>query len=68
MAEIPEGAIACMPLMDKWGINSRLATKAGLPGCFDGDVAQLGGIWLRAISPDVLASIEVFACVGLLPF
>jgi len=62
MAEMPEGAIACMPLMDEWGIASRLASKAGFPGCFYGGVAQLAQEWLRAVSPDVLAEVEVFAC------
>jgi len=62
MAEMPEGAIACMPLMDEWGIASRLATKAGFPGCFDGGVTQLADEWLSAVSPGVLGEIEFFAC------
>jgi dihydroorotate dehydrogenase electron transfer subunit len=62
MPEMPEGTIACMPLMDEWGIASRLATRAGFPGCFDGGVAQLAEEWLRAVSPAVLNEVEVFAC------
>ena len=30
VAGIPAGAIACMPLLDEWGIASRLASRAGL--------------------------------------
>ena len=30
VAGIPAGAIACMPLLDEWGIASRLATRAVL--------------------------------------
>jgi dihydroorotate dehydrogenase electron transfer subunit len=62
MAEMPEGTIACMPLMDEWGIASRLASRAGFPGCFDGGVAQLGEEWLRGVGPEVLGEVEVFAC------
>jgi len=32
---MPDGVIACMPLLDDWGVPSRLATLAGFPGCFD---------------------------------
>ena len=38
---IPDGTIACMPMMDEWGIPSRLASRAEFPGCFDGAVTQL---------------------------
>src|SRR4051812_37993567 len=61
MAEMPEGAIACMPLMDEWGLASWLATKAGFPGCFDGSVTQLADEWLSAVSSGVLGEVEVFA-------
>ena len=59
---IPDGTIACMPLMDEWGIASRLASGAGFPGCFDGSVSDLADEWLRGLNPDVLAEIEIFAC------
>jgi dihydroorotate dehydrogenase electron transfer subunit len=59
---IPDGSIACMPLLDEWGIASRLATRAEFPGCFDGFVTQLADEWLRALSPAGLAEVEIFAC------
>ena len=43
---MPDGVIACMPLLDDWGVPSRLATLAGFPGCFDGYVTDLAATWL----------------------
>jgi dihydroorotate dehydrogenase electron transfer subunit len=59
---IPVGAIACMPLLDDWGVPSRLATRAGYPGCFDGFVTELAAAWLGSLGPAELAEVEVFAC------
>ena len=59
---MPDGAIACMPLLDGWGVPSRLATLAGYPGCYHGYVTQLATEWLGSLSPDALAEVEVFAC------
>ena len=62
VAGIPDGCIACMPLLDEWGVASRLASSEGLPGCFEGSVAELAEAWLQALSPTVLAQVEMFAC------
>ncbi len=59
---IPEGSIACMPLLDEWGIASRLASRSDFPGCFDGFVTQLAQQWLDALTPEGLAEVEIFAC------
>jgi dihydroorotate dehydrogenase electron transfer subunit len=59
---IPDGAIACMPLLDGWGVPSRLATLAGYAGCYHGYVTQLARAWLGSLSPEALAQVEVFAC------
>jgi dihydroorotate dehydrogenase electron transfer subunit len=59
---IPAGAIACMPLLDEWGIPSRLASKSDFPGCFDGFVTQLGDAWLSSLGPGELAEVEIFSC------
>ncbi len=48
---IPDGSIACMPLLDEWGIASRLASHADFPGCFDGSVTEMADEWLRRMSP-----------------
>jgi dihydroorotate dehydrogenase electron transfer subunit len=59
---IPDGAIACMPLLDGWGVPSRLATLAGYAGCYHGYVTQLASAWLGSLSAGMLAEVEVFAC------
>jgi dihydroorotate dehydrogenase electron transfer subunit len=59
---IPDGAIACMPLLDGWGVPSRLATLAGYAGCYHGYVTQLASAWLGSLSPEALAEVEIFAC------
>ncbi len=59
---IPAGSIAAMPLLDGWGVPSRLATKAGYPGCYDGFVTQLADEWLSSLDATAKAEVEVFAC------
>ncbi len=59
---IPDGTIACMPLLDGWGVPSRLASLAGFPGCFHGYVTQLADAWLRTLDARALAEVEIFAC------
>jgi dihydroorotate dehydrogenase electron transfer subunit len=59
---IPAGTIAAMPLLDGWGVPSRLATKAGFPGCYDGFVTQLADEWIGSLDPAAKAEVEVFAC------
>jgi hypothetical protein len=38
--ELPERIAAC-PLLEDWGFANRLASNAGLPGCFEGELSQL---------------------------
>jgi dihydroorotate dehydrogenase electron transfer subunit len=59
---IPGAAIACMPLLDDWGIASRLASFGGFPGCFHGYVTDLAAGWLASLDAQVLAEVEMFAC------
>lgn len=59
---MPEGAIAAMPLMDDWGIPSRLASLQGYPGCFPGYVTDLARRWLDALTPAQRDEVEIFAC------
>jgi len=59
---IPDGVIACMPLLDGWGVPSRLATLAGFPGCYDGYVTDLAAAWLSSLDGPALAQVEIFAC------
>ncbi len=51
-----------MPLLEEWGIASRLASRADYPGCFDGFVTELAKKWLQSLSDAALAEVEIFAC------
>jgi dihydroorotate dehydrogenase electron transfer subunit len=58
----PDEAIGCMPLLDELGIPSRLATRSGYAGCYDGFVTDLARSWLAARSAGQRDQIEIFAC------
>ena len=58
----PAEAIACMPLLDEWGVPSRLASGSGFAGCFNGFVTELAAQWLAALSDAERAEVEIFAC------
>ena len=62
VAGMPAGTIACMPLLEEWGVASRLASRSGFPGCFEGYVTELAEEWLRGLSARELAEVELFAC------
>jgi dihydroorotate dehydrogenase electron transfer subunit len=59
---IPDGAIACMPLLDEWGIPSRLASLQDYPGCFHGYVTDLASAWLATLARETLNQVEIFSC------
>lgn len=56
-----DGTIAAMPLLDDWGIASRLASGEGFAGCYDGFVTELARSWLEH-SGTHLDDVEIFAC------
>lgn len=62
VAGMPDGVIACMPLMEDWGIASRLASLQGYPGCFEGYVTDLARAWLEALDQERRGRVHVFAC------
>lgn len=57
---IPPGAIAAMPLMEDWGIPSRLTSAQGSPGCFDGNVVALACAWLESLPASQRDEVEIF--------
>jgi dihydroorotate dehydrogenase electron transfer subunit len=59
---VPAGVIAGMPLLEEWGVPTRLATLCGFAGCFDGYVTELARAWLTALAPAARAETEIFAC------
>ena len=58
--------IAAMPLLEDWGIASRLASLQGFAGCHNGYVTDLANQWLDEQSAQQRQQIEIFAC-GPLP-
>ncbi|MGE0383964.1 MAG: dihydroorotate dehydrogenase electron transfer subunit [Gammaproteobacteria bacterium] len=59
---LPEGTVGAMPLLDDWGIPSRLASLAGFAGCFGGYVTDLARAWLESLDGAARAEVEVYAC------
>jgi len=62
VAGMPDGVIAGMPLLDDWGIPSRLTSKSGFPGCHDGYVTDLARAWLATLDRATLDRVEIFTC------
>lgn len=62
VAGLPPAATACMPLLEDWGIPSRLASQQGYPGCFDGYATDLARAWLSGLDARQRAEVEVLAC------
>lgn len=58
----PEGVIAGMPLLEDWGVPSRLASLQGYAGCFEGYVTDLARAWLDALSEEQRGQVEIFSC------
>ncbi len=59
---MPAGVIACLPLLDDWGIPSRLASGQGFPGCHPGRVTELARLWLEGLDAPARRQVEIFAC------
>jgi dihydroorotate dehydrogenase electron transfer subunit len=59
---MPDGVIACMPLLEDWGIASRLASKQAYPGTHDGYVTDLARRYLDALDATQRQQIEIFSC------
>jgi len=59
---MPDGVIASMPLLDEWGIASRLASLQGYAGTFEGYVTDLARHWLNTLTKEQLAEVEIYSC------
>ena len=59
---IPGEINSTMPLLEEWGIPTRLTSLQGYAGCFDGYVTVLADAWLDALPLEELAKVEIFAC------
>ena len=59
---VPDEVDSTMPLLEEWGIPTRLTSLQGYEGCFDGYVTVLADAWLDALPLEELAKVEIFAC------
>ncbi|MFV1973344.1 MAG: dihydroorotate dehydrogenase electron transfer subunit [Thiohalobacterales bacterium] len=59
---LPEGVIAAMPLLDDWGVPSRLTSQQGYPGCYAGYITDLARTWLDSLSDTQRTEVSVYAC------
>lgn len=59
---VPADTIASMPLLEDWGIPSRLASLQGYPGVHNGYVTDLARTWLDQLEPEALSEVTVYAC------
>jgi dihydroorotate dehydrogenase electron transfer subunit len=59
---IPADVIAAMPLLEDWGVASRLASLQGYAGCYSGYITGLSRHWLEALDPDERTRVSLYAC------
>lgn len=59
---MPAGVTAAMPLLEDWGIASRLCSLQGFAGCHEGYVTDLARQWLQAMDAGQREEVAVFAC------
>jgi dihydroorotate dehydrogenase electron transfer subunit len=59
---LPDGVIAAMPLLDDWGMPSRLASLQDYPGCHLGYITDLACAWLTSLTTQARNEVMLFAC------
>lgn len=59
---LADGVVAAMPLLEDWGIPSRLASLQGFPGCHEGYVTDLARDWLNGLDESARAEVGIYAC------
>ena len=52
----------CLPLLETWGIPSRLASLQGYSGVYEGYITDLARDWLNALSDDERAQVTIYSC------
>ena len=50
MPDMPAEAIGACTLLEDWKIQNRLISHNGLPGCFEGDLAELFDYWAESMN------------------
>lgn len=54
--------VSCMPLLEEWGICSRLCSLSDFDGTFRGYVTDLAELWLQDLSDSEREKTQLFAC------
>ncbi|HHJ13982.1 MAG TPA: dihydroorotate dehydrogenase electron transfer subunit [Gammaproteobacteria bacterium] len=62
LPDMPEGVIGAMPLLDDWGIPSRLASLQGFAGCHQGYITDLARHWLDRLDARTRGEVALYAC------
>ena len=62
IAGVDASVSSTMPLLEQWGVPTRLTSLQGYDGCHKGYVTDLAEKWLMTLSSAELAEVEVFAC------
>jgi len=60
--QLPDSANAALADLEGIGVPSRLASGAGLPGCFPGFVTELAEAWLSGLTGEDRGLTSMFAC------
>ena len=53
---------SAMPLLESWGVPSRLTSLSDFDGCYRGYVTDLADKWMQNLDDSERAKTEVFAC------
>ncbi len=59
---VPEAVMLAMPELEEAGVPVRLASRAGLPGAYEGFVTELAERWLAAIPETMRQELVILGC------
>lgn len=59
---MPDGVIGCMPLLEDWGMASRLCSLQGYAGTHEGYVTDLARHWLNALDEKQKKEVVIMSC------
>ena len=59
---IPAEVNSAMPLLEGWGIPSRLTSLQGYEGCHNGYVTDLADLWLQQLDDEELGQVAIYTC------
>jgi len=54
--------VSTMPLLEDWGVTTRLASLSGFAGCYHGYVTELARLYLEQLTPEHRLQTEIFSC------